>query len=69
MKKRSINILGHSTSITLEDEFWSALKDIAAKQNISINTLISNIDKEHESGNLSSALRVHVLKTIQAKKV
>ena len=60
MKKRSIKISGHETSISLENEFWAALKEIAASKCISLNVLIAEIDKERE-GNLSSALRVFVL--------
>lgn len=64
MKKRSVKIAGHATSITLEEEFWAELKTIAAVQNKSINTLVTEID-ETRSGNLSSALRLHVLKTLK----
>ncbi|MGQ0528019.1 MAG: ribbon-helix-helix domain-containing protein [Alphaproteobacteria bacterium] len=66
MKKRSVTISGHATSITLEDEFWDALKKIAAEENKSINELISGIDIGR-SENLSSALRLHVLQTLQNK--
>ncbi len=60
MKKHSIKISGHDTSITLEDEFWDALKEIAAKKGVSLNSLIAEIDAQRK-GNLSSALRVFVL--------
>lgn len=61
MKKRSVNILGHQTSITLEDEFWDELKGIARSKNISMNMLIAQIDAQKRSKNLSSALRLFVL--------
>lgn len=64
MKKRSVKIAGHPTSITLEDEFWTELKTIAARDNKSINTLVTEID-ETRSGNLSSALRLHVLHNLK----
>ncbi|MCK5284221.1 MAG: ribbon-helix-helix domain-containing protein [Alphaproteobacteria bacterium] len=64
MRKRSVNILGHQTSITLEEEFWTALKDIAKQQEKSINKLIAEIDKTRNNKNLSSALRVFILKTL-----
>lgn len=67
MKKRSINILGHATSITLEDEFWAALKDIAMKQSMSMNALIAKIDEERTAPNLSSALRLYVLAELQSR--
>ena len=64
MKKRSIRISRHDTSVTLEDEFWVALKDMAKSKSISINALILEIDESRE-GNLSSALRLYVLKELQ----
>lgn len=66
LKKRSITIAGHTTSITLEDEFWMELKKIAAQEGVSMNALITRIDKTR-GGNLSSALRVYVLKKLQQK--
>jgi len=60
IRKRSVTIAGHSTSVSLEAAFWDALKDIAARRNLSINALIERID-EGRSGNLSSAIRVYVL--------
>ena len=64
IKKRSVDIAGHRTSISLEAVFWDALTVIAARRKISINQLIAEIDKER-SGNLSSALRVFVLRDAQ----
>ncbi len=60
MGKHSIVIYSHRTSITLEDEFWAALKTIAEKQNRSIASIVTEID-DTRSTNLSSALRVYVL--------
>ncbi|MCK6418329.1 MAG: ribbon-helix-helix domain-containing protein [Alphaproteobacteria bacterium] len=65
MKKRSVSILGHATSITLEDEFWGALKKIAQRNGQSMNALVAEIDQNRGAHNLSSALRIHVLKTYQ----
>lgn len=63
--KRSVRIAGHPTSVTLEDAFWDALKDIAAARGLSLNALIAEIDsaraEEADVGNLSSAVRVYVL--------
>jgi len=64
MKKHSVKVAGHATSITLEKEFWTELKAIAARDKKSINTLVTEID-ETRSGNLSSALRLHVLKDLK----
>ena len=64
IKKRSVDIAGHRTSISLEAPFWDALTAIAARRKISVNQLIAEIDKDR-SGNLSSALRIFVLKHAQ----
>jgi len=61
LKKRSISISGHGTSITLEDAFWQALKDIAASKNMSVQKLIEKIDMKRETDNLSSAIRIYIL--------
>ncbi len=63
--KRSVMIAGHATSISLEREFWDALKAIAERRGLSLNALVASIDAER-SGNLSSALRLLVLKDLQA---
>jgi predicted DNA-binding ribbon-helix-helix protein len=60
IRKRSVTIAGHSTSVSLEAAFWDVLKHIAAARDVSINALIESID-EGRSGNLSSAIRVFVL--------
>ena len=59
--KRSIVIDGHKTSVSLEDAFWSTLKDIANERNETLSQLIAKIDKERQQGNLSSAIRLFVL--------
>lgn len=65
-KKRSVRISGHETSITLEEPFWDALREIAKERKISVNKLMSEIDKDRE-GNLSSALRLYILFHLQGK--
>ena len=67
MHKRSIRIAKHNTSISLEPEFWAELKRIAAAEKISLNALVAKIDGGR-AGNLSSALRVFVLKELKSKK-
>jgi predicted DNA-binding ribbon-helix-helix protein len=62
MKKLSITISGHRTSITLEQEFIDGLAAIARRQNKSVPELIQEIDKSSDLKNLSSAVRVFVLK-------
>ncbi len=59
--KRSVVIGGQKTSVSLEDSFWSALKDLAREQNVPLCELINNINGQRSAGNLSSALRLFVL--------
>jgi len=67
MKKRSVRIKGHNTSLTLEAEFWDELKRLARAQSVSLNKLVARIDAAR-AGNLSSALRLYVLRELKAKK-
>lgn len=69
LKKHSVKISGHDTSITIEDEFWFTLKEISIEKGMSINQLIAEIDQNASSeyNNLSSAIRVFVLKILQNK--
>ncbi len=60
LRKHSVVIAGHRTSVSLEGAFWEALRDIAAERGVSINRLIADIDRRR-GGNLSSAIRVYVL--------
>ena len=59
--KRSIIVAGHKTSVSLEDQFWKGLKEIAGKRLITLSTLVDTIDAQRQQGNLSSALRLFVL--------
>jgi predicted DNA-binding ribbon-helix-helix protein len=59
--KRSIMIAGHKTSVSIEDAFWTALKEIALVRRQSLAELIGSIDGARRGGNLSSAIRVFVL--------
>jgi predicted DNA-binding ribbon-helix-helix protein len=58
--KRSIFINGRKTSVSLENEFWDALREIAAQAKIALSTLVEQIDAERNNINLSSAIRVFV---------
>jgi predicted DNA-binding ribbon-helix-helix protein len=66
--KRSIKVSGHRTSITLEDEFWSGLKQIAQAQGASLTQTVTEIDTTRQQGNLSSAIRLFVLGHIRDQK-
>jgi predicted DNA-binding ribbon-helix-helix protein len=58
--KRSIIIDGQKTSVSLENEFWDGLREIASRQNVALSTLIKQIDSGRTTDNLSSAIRVFV---------
>ncbi len=63
--KRSVVVAGHQTCISLEEPFWNALAELAKSRDLSLNSLVTEIDRDRR-GNLSSALRVYVLKSLQA---
>lgn len=63
--KRSIVIAGHKTSVSLEDPFWSELKDIAERQHVTLSTMVGDIDTQRHQGNLSSAIRLFVLDKVR----
>ena len=67
IKKRSVTIGNHRTSISIESEFWNELKKLSKHQNISLNKLILKIDNEKpkDYGNLSSYIRVWVLQKLK----
>ncbi|ARE39187.1 hypothetical protein RGUI_1046 [Rhodovulum sp. P5] len=61
--KRSLTLRGHRTSVSLEDEFWAAFREIAAKEGKPLNALAAEIDEARglEMG-LASAIRLYVLR-------
>jgi predicted DNA-binding ribbon-helix-helix protein len=59
--KRSIVVAGHKTSVSLEDEFWNGLKEIASRRQVNLSDLVAGINSQRQHGNLSSALRLFVL--------
>jgi predicted DNA-binding ribbon-helix-helix protein len=60
--KRSLTIKGHRTSISLEPEFWQALSALSRAKAIPIPELVAEIDAGRGPRNLSSAIRVHLLR-------
>ncbi|MCX5497112.1 ribbon-helix-helix domain-containing protein [Kaistia dalseonensis] len=69
MKKRSLSIAGHATSISIEEPFWQALREIATARSISVAALAAEIDGARTpETNLSSAIRLHVLAWYQARE-
>ncbi len=76
MRKRSVTIDGHRTSISLEDAFWAELSEIARARSLSLNALVAEIDRARATprgnsvgGNLSSALRLYVLADLKKRTI
>jgi predicted DNA-binding ribbon-helix-helix protein len=65
--KRSINIAGHKTSISLEDTFWKGLREIASAKALTLSALVASVDKNRRHRNLSSCLRLFVLEYYQVQ--
>ena len=61
VSKRSIDIAGRKTSVSLEGEFWNSLKEIASERNMTMTQLVNAIDVNRQHANLSSAIRLFVL--------
>ena len=59
--KRSVVIAGRKTSVSLEDEFWKGLKEIASDRDMGTSELVAAINSERQLGNMSSAIRLFVL--------
>jgi len=67
-KKRSLTLQGHRTSVTLEDAFWTAFKDIAAETDTPINQLAAQIDENRGlTSGLAGAIRLYVLDYYQKR--
>ena len=66
MKKHSVQLSGHATSVCVEDLFWNTLNDLAKEKGLSLRQLLIQIDNAH-TGNLSSAIRVYVLNELLHK--
>ena len=60
--KRSVSIAGHRTSISLEAPFWDGLNRLAAARGVSVQRLVGTIDAGRGQANLSSAIRVAILR-------
>ena len=63
--KRSILINGHKTSISLENEFWLGLHDVARSKNAPVAKLVEQIDRDSDNVNLSSAIRIFVFNQLK----
>jgi len=65
--KRSIVIAGHRTSVSLEEPFWTGLKEIAHGRHMTLSTMVGDIDTRRRQGNLSSAIRLFVLDNVRTR--
>jgi predicted DNA-binding ribbon-helix-helix protein len=61
VEKHSVVIAGRKTSVSLEKQFWNALREVAAQRNIYVTELVGEIKANRRYGNLSSAIRLFVL--------
>ncbi len=64
-RKRSVVIAGHATSLSLEDEFWDELKEMARARRLSLAALLAEIDAARGESSLSSAARLFVLAEVK----
>jgi predicted DNA-binding ribbon-helix-helix protein len=69
IRKRSVIINGHKTSVSLEAPFWNEVRRIAAAAKMTVAQYVASIDKARRHGNLSSALRLAVLAHIQSSGI
>ena len=65
--KRSIVVGGHKATVSLEDEFLSALQEIAHGQNMTVSNMVATIDRTRKQSSLSSAIRLFVLGRVCAR--
>jgi predicted DNA-binding ribbon-helix-helix protein len=65
--KRSVVLDHHKTSISLEDDFWNGVREIADRKKMKVTELLAQIDAERNHSNLSSAIRIFVLKEMRAQ--
>ena len=63
--KHSLVIAGHRTSVSLEQAFWAALKEIAQEDGCSLAALVARVDAGRGGANLSSALRVYAFERLR----
>jgi predicted DNA-binding ribbon-helix-helix protein len=67
--KRSIVVGGHKTSVSLEEAFWSGMKEISRARGLALSDLVGEIDTNRQQGNLSSAIRLFVLDHFKSRSV
>jgi len=65
--KRSVVLSRHNTSVSLEDQFWDSLRELADEANVPLGKLVEQIDEGRKHANLSSAIRLFVLEHFQSQ--
>lgn len=65
IRKRSMVVAGKKTSFSLEDEFWSLLKQVAASEGTTMQLIVERINQQRQLPNLSSAIRVYLLEIVR----
>ena len=64
--KHSLTLKGHRTSVSLEESFWLAFRDIATEKGVALNVLASEIDASRDADvGLASAIRVFIFQTLR----
>ncbi|MFZ7090644.1 ribbon-helix-helix domain-containing protein [Primorskyibacter sp. 2E233] len=67
--KHSLTLRGHRTSVSLEEEFWRAFRDLARKEGLALNELAARIDAERDPDvGLASSIRVRILRDLQEER-
>ncbi|MDC7677320.1 ribbon-helix-helix domain-containing protein [Asticcacaulis machinosus] len=67
LKKRSVNLAGHATSVALEPEFWTVLEDMSKERRVSLAALIADLDSKRGESLLASFCRLSALAFVQTK--
>lgn len=67
LKKRSVNLAGHATSVALEPEFWTVLEDMSKERRVSLAALIADLDSNRGESLLASFCRLSALAFVQGK--
>jgi len=67
VNKHTVKVNGHDTSVFIEEDFWTELKHISKLNKKSISTIISDVDKNKKTQNLSSAIRLYILNQLKNK--
>ena len=67
LRKRSLSLAGHATSLALEPEFWTVLEGMARTREVSLSDLVAGIDSARGESPLASACRVAALAFAQAE--